>query len=115
MVDAPQHLRGWDRRRRLIVFVAVLAGEIAPADRNDLRGNGMAGGCESFRRQTELTRFSRPLNTTASPCRRPHANGSSAIFPGFPVHGRKPISHPVTWGCQIAPSVSEGARQTKPS
>src|SRR5437899_717376 len=29
-------------------------------------------------------------------------------------HGRKPIYHPVTWACQITPSVSEGTVSPAP-
>ena len=29
-------------------------------------------------------------------------------------HGRKPISHPVTWGCQITRSVSEATASPAP-
>ena len=43
VVDAAQHVRRGYRRREVVIFIAIFAGQVAAADGDDVRGDGVAG------------------------------------------------------------------------
>ena len=56
LVEPFQHYVGRNGRREVIVLVTVGAGEIAPADGNDVRHHGVIGRRDAFEQHAPLAR-----------------------------------------------------------
>ena len=77
VVDAPDHLVERHGFRDFVVLVAVGAGEIAEARRDDLRQHRMAGIGERAHHHGVLARLARGRNAASAQRRSP---GSSHLF-----------------------------------
>ena len=56
-VNAAEHFLGGNGIREIVVFVAIGAGEIAAAHGDDMDQQGMAGGKQAFREETNLAQL----------------------------------------------------------
>src|SRR6185437_3099689 len=65
MVDAADHFRGWNRRRGIVVFVTVGAGEIAAPDGDDVSENRMVRGAQTIGDHSPFPEFPLRGNQTS--------------------------------------------------